>query len=135
MATRPQVVIVGAGFGGPAAPKPREGEAVGVVLIDRHNYPTFQPLLYQVATAGLNPADVGYAVRALFRRQRRVFVRRSRVTGVDWETRRVVLDEGDPEPFDHLIVAAGSSTNWFGIPGADEHSFPLLRRQGGDGHD
>jgi NADH dehydrogenase len=125
MAARPQVVIIGAGFGGLSAAKRLEGEPVDVVLIDQHNYHTFQPLLYQVATSGLNPADVGYAVRGLFRRQQRVFVRRSRVTGVDWEGRRVLMGDEDPVPFDHLIVAAGSSTHWFGVPGAAERAFPL----------
>jgi NADH dehydrogenase len=125
MAARPRVVIVGAGFGGLSAAKRLEREPVDVVLIDQHNYHTFQPLLYQVATSGLNPADVGYAVRGLFRRQRRVFVRRARVAGVDWDARQVKLDDGDPVAFDHLIVAAGSSTNWFGIPGAEENGFPL----------
>jgi NADH dehydrogenase len=125
MATRPQVVIVGAGFGGLAAAKRLEGEAVDVVLIDRHNYHTFQPLLYQVATAGLNPADVGYATRGLFRRQRHVFVRQATVAGVDWVGRRVILAHDETIPFDHLILAAGASTNYFGVPGAREHAFPL----------
>jgi NADH dehydrogenase len=125
MAARPRVVIVGAGFGGLSAAKRLEREPVDVVLIDQNNYHTFQPLLYQVATSGLNPADVGYAVRGLFRRQRRVFVRRARVAGIDWDAHQVKTDEGDPVPFDHLILAAGSSTNWFGIPGAEEYGFPL----------
>src|SRR3954451_1538894 len=125
MATRPQVVIVGAGFGGLAAAKRLEGEAVDVVLIDRHNYHTFQPLLYQVAPAGLNPADVGYATRGLFRRQRHVFVRQATVAGIDWVDRRVILAHDETIPFDHLILAAGASTNYFGVPGAREHAFPL----------
>src|SRR4051794_41914805 len=107
MATRPQVVIVGAGFGGLAAAKRLEGEAVDVVLIDRHNYHTFQPLLYQVATAGLNPADVGYTTRGLFRRQQRVFVRKGRVVGVDWDAQEVLLRDEGPVRFDYLIIAAG----------------------------
>src|SRR4051812_7563728 len=125
MAARPHVMVIGAGFGGLAAAKRLEREAVDVTLIDRHNYHTFQPLLYQVATSGLNPADVGYAVRGLFRRQRRVFVRTGEVAGVDWTDRLVLLRDEAPVAFDYLVIAAGSSTNWFGIPGAAEHGFPL----------
>ena len=125
MADRPRVVIVGAGFAGLSAAKRLEREAVDVVLIDQHNYHTFQPLLYQVATSGLNPADVGYATRGLFRRQQRVFFRKGKVVGVDWERQEVRLKHEDPIPFDYLILAAGSSTNYFGIPGAGEYAFPL----------
>ena len=125
MADRPHVVIVGAGFGGLAAAKRLEREAVDVTLIDQHNYHTFQPLLYHVATSGLNPADVGYVTRGMFRRQQRVFVRKGRVVGVDWDAQRVLLRYEDPVPFDYLIIAAGSATNYFGIPGADVFAFPL----------
>src|SRR3954451_24006251 len=114
MASRPRVVIVGAGFGGLSAAKRLEREAVDVILIDRHNYHTFQPLLYQVATSGLNPADVGYAVRGLFRRQQRVFVRKGQVVGIDWAAEPVRLPAEPPLAYDHLILAAGSSTNYFG---------------------
>jgi len=125
MADRPQVVIVGAGFGGLNAAKRLEKEPVDVILIDQHNYHTFQPLLYQVATAGLNPADVGYTTRGLFRRQQRVFVRKGRVTGVDRDRHKVLLRDEDPVHFDYLIIAAGSATNYFGLPGAAEYAFPL----------
>jgi NADH:ubiquinone reductase (H+-translocating) len=125
MSTRPHVVIVGAGFGGLTAAKRLEREHVDVTLVDRHNYHSFQPLLYQVATAGLNPADVGYAVRGVFRRQQRVLFRKAQVTGVDWEARRLVLRDEAPLTFDHLILAAGSSTNYFGVPGAEQFAFPL----------
>ncbi len=125
MPDRPQVVIVGAGFGGLSAAKRLEREPVDVILIDQHNYHTFQPLLYQVATSGLNPADVAYATRGVFRRQRRVFFRKGKVIGVDWSAQRVLLAHEDPVPFDYLILAAGSATNYFGIPGAVEFAFPL----------
>jgi len=125
MADRPHVVIVGAGFGGLNAAKRLEQEPVDVTLVDRHNYHTFQPLLYQVATAGLNSADVGYAVRGLFRRQRRVFFRKANVTGVDWVSQHVLLEHEPPLSFDYLVIAAGSTTNYFGIEGANEFAFPL----------
>ena len=125
MGARPHVVVIGAGFGGLAAAKRLEREAVDVTLLDRHNYHSFQPLLYQVATAGLNAADVGYAVRGLFRRQQRVFFRKAEVIGVDWPARQVVLRDEPRLDFDHLIIAAGSATNYFGVPGAEAFSFPL----------
>src|SRR5947209_6211615 len=105
MRERPHVVIVGAGFGGLTAAKRLEREAVDVTLIDQHNYHTFQPLLYQVATSGLNPADVAYVTRGMFRRQQRVFVRKGRVIGIDWDERRVLLRYEEPISFDYLIIA------------------------------
>ena len=125
MSERPKVVVVGAGFGGLAAARRLENEDVDVVIVDRHNFHTFQPLLYQVATAGLNAADVGYAVRGLFRREMRVLFRKDEVVGVDWERHRIQLADEGPIGFDHLIVAAGSTTNYFGVDGAEEHAFPL----------
>lgn len=125
MTDRPRVVIIGAGFGGLAAAKALEKAPVDVTLVDRHNYHTFQPLLYQVATAGLNAADVGYVVRGLFRRAQRVVVRKAQVVGVDWEHRVVECAHEDPISFDYLIVAAGAACNFFGIPGAEELAFPL----------
>lgn len=127
---RPKVVVVGAGFGGLAAAKRLAGRAVDVVLVDQRNFHTFLPLLYQVATAGLNAADVAYAVRGIVRRQDNVAFRQATVTGVDWDARQLSLldPEGGPaEPltFDHLIVAAGSSTNYFGVDGAETWAFPL----------
>jgi NADH dehydrogenase len=123
--SRQHVVIIGTGFGGMTAAKELEGEDVDVTVIDKHNYHTFLPLLYQVATSGLNPADVAYPARGLFRRKRRVRFRQGLVTGVDWERREVqVLDEPSV-PFDHLIIAAGARANYFGVPGAEQHSYPL----------
>ena len=114
-----RVVIIGAGFGGLTAAKHLEKHDVDVVVIDKNNYHSFLPLLYQVATAGLNPADVGYPVRGLFRRRQRVLFRQGEVTGVDWERRLVHLHEEDDVAFDYLIVAAGATANFFAIPGAE----------------
>ncbi|MEY2449049.1 MAG: hypothetical protein QOH79_2525 [Acidimicrobiaceae bacterium] len=119
-----RVVIVGAGFGGLAAAKELAGAPVAVTIVDRHNYHTFQPLLYQVATAGLNAADVAHAVRGIFQRQPNVSFRQAEVTGVDWSTGTLELG-GGRLPFDHLVVAAGATAAYFGIEGAAENGFPL----------
>jgi NADH dehydrogenase len=127
---RPRVVVVGAGFGGLAASRALGGAGVDVTLVDRNNFHTFQPLLYQVATAGLNAADVAHAVRGIVREQPDVTFRRATVTGVDWDTGtdaggRVLVDHGPALPFDRLVVAAGATADYFGIPGAQKHGRPL----------
>lgn len=125
MGVRPHVVIVGAGFGGLAVARGLDKLPVEVTLVDRQNFTTFQPLLYQVATAGLNAADVAHPVRGLFHRQRNLRVQRGEVTGVDWERRRVLMADQRDLPFDHLVVAMGAVATWFGVPGAEEHAIPL----------
>jgi NADH dehydrogenase len=122
-----RAVVIGAGFGGLAATKRLAKAGIDVTIVDRHNYHTFQPLLYEVATAGLNAADVAYAVRGIFHRQHNVTYRHAEVTGIDWSRQALELDNGEQQslPFDDLIVAAGSTTAYFGIPGAAEHAFPL----------
>ncbi len=122
---RPRVVILGVGFGGMNAARALENEDVEVIVVDQHNYHTFLPLLYQVATSGLNPADVAYPARGLFRRRRRVLFRQGTVTGIDWERQQVQLAGEDPVSYDHLIVGVGAKANYFGVPGAAEHTFPL----------
>ena len=122
---RPHVVVVGAGFGGLAVARGLADAPVRVTVVDRNNFHTFLPLLYQVATSGLNAADVAHSVRAVFQRCENVDARLGTVTGVDWAARRVLLDDEPHLPFDHLVVAAGSSTNYFGVEGAPEHAFPL----------
>ena len=116
---------MGAGFGGLACARELADAPVDVTIVDRHNFHTFLPLLYQVATAGLNPADVAYPVRGIFQDQHNVSFRHAEVTGVDWEHKAVQFGDGSELAFDHLVVAAGSATNFFGVPGADEHAFPL----------
>lgn len=117
--------MVGAGFGGLAAVRELADAPVDVVLVDRRNHHTFLPLLYQVATAGLNPADVAHPIRGIVQSQRNVSVRLGEVVDVDWEAREVLLEGQPPLGFDHLVVAAGSTANFFGIPGAAEHGYPL----------
>src|ERR671911_327143 len=125
MGVRPHVVIVGAGFGGLAVARGLEKVPVEVTLIARNNSPPSHPLLYRVATAGLNAADVAHPVRALFHRQRNLRVRQGEVTGVDWVRREVLVAGHRPVPFDHLVVAVGAVATWFGVPGAAEHALPL----------
>jgi NADH dehydrogenase len=120
-------VVIGAGFGGLAATKRLAKAGIDVTIVDRHNYHTFQPLLYEVATAGLNAADVAYAVRGIFQQHDNVTFRCADVTGIDWARHTLELDQGAQRPldFDYLVVAAGSTTSYFGIPGAAEYAFPL----------
>jgi NADH dehydrogenase len=122
---RPQVVIVGAGFGGLAVARALHRLPVDVTLVDRRNFTTFQPLLYQVATAGLNDADVAHPIRGLFHRQHNLHVRQGEVVAVD-ETRKVVRFADEREvPYDHLVLAIGAVATWFGVEGAEEHGLPL----------
>lgn len=126
---RNHVVIVGAGFGGLAAARELADAPVRVTLVDRNNFHTFLPLLYQVATSGLASADVAYPVRGIVSRQENLAFRQASVIGADLPGRRLHLQGEAHEvtdiDFDHLIVAAGATTNTFGIPGVDQHGFPL----------
>ena len=121
----PKVVVVGAGFGGIEVARHLADRPVDITLVDRNNFHTFQPLLYQVATAGLNAADVAHVVRGLFHGQRNLRFRQATVTGVDWAARTVLLDGQPPLPFDHLVLAGGAAVTHFGTPGAAEHGFAL----------
>ncbi len=122
---RHRVVVVGAGFGGLSVVKGLRETPVDVVLVDANNFHTFQPLLYQVATAGLDDDNVAYAVRGIFRRQRNVAVRMARVTDIDLAERRLRVDHGAEITYDTLVLAAGAVSNDFGTPGVEEHGFPL----------
>ncbi|HEX5047170.1 MAG TPA: NAD(P)/FAD-dependent oxidoreductase [Gammaproteobacteria bacterium] len=111
--TRPRIVIVGAGFGGLFAARALAKTAADVVLVDRHNYHLFQPLLYQVATAGLPPSDIAWPIRSILRRQRNTSVLLGEVTGVELGAHRVQLRD-QALPFDYLILATGSTHSYFG---------------------
>lgn len=118
-------MVIGAGFGGLAVVRGLRHTPVDVVLVDANNFHTFQPLLYQVATAGLDDDNVAYAVRGIFRRQRNVAVRMARVTDVDLDERRLRVDHGADITYDTLVVAAGAVSHDFGTPGVADHGFPL----------
>jgi NADH:quinone reductase (non-electrogenic) len=121
---RPTVVIVGAGFGGLRAARALRHAPLDVVLIDRHNYHLFQPLLYQVATAGLEPEQIAKPVRAILRGQRNFEFRMVEVTGLDPAARRLATADG-PVAYDHLIIAVGGETNYFGLDSIRRHGFGL----------
>jgi NADH dehydrogenase len=110
---RPRVVIVGCGFGGLAATKALAGVDVDVTVIDRENHHTFQPLLYQVASAGLNPSDIAQPIRHIVRKQRNVRVLLDEVVGVDLDRQTVTTPSG-PIEFDYLVVATGATHAYFG---------------------
>jgi NADH:ubiquinone reductase (H+-translocating) len=110
---RPRVVIVGAGFAGLSAAGALAHAPVDIVLIDRHNYHVFQPLLYQVATAGLSPADIASPIRAILRRQRNVTIVLGTVTGIERDNRAVLLSDRRIG-FDYLVVATGARHSYFG---------------------
>ena len=113
MTTSPRVVIVGAGFGGLTAAKALSGKPFDVTVIDQHNYHLFQPLLYQVATAGLSPAEIASPIRGILSREQNVNVMLGKVSGVD-TARREVLAEGRRIPYDTLILATGAQHAYFG---------------------
>ena len=113
MTNRPHIVIVGAGFGGLSAALALAGAAADVTVIDRRNYHLFQPLLYQVATAGLSPAQIASPIRAILRKAANVRVILGRVTGIDKERRTVEVD-GRPIAYDHLVLATGARHAYFG---------------------
>ncbi len=122
---RPQVVVVGGGFGGIAAARALRSVPVDVTLVERHNYHGFWPLLYQVATAALGPGDIAHNVRGIFWGDTNIDARMATVTGIDLEAQRVDVDTGPPLDYDFLVLAAGSVNDTFGVPGVAENAFPL----------
>jgi NADH dehydrogenase len=110
------VVIVGAGFAGLYCARALKRAPVRVTIVDRRNHHLFQPLLYQVATAGLNPADIAVPTRAIVRKQRNTEVVLGEVSGFDLDGRRVLLSDGDAIPYDRLVLATGVTHSYFGKP-------------------
>jgi NADH:ubiquinone reductase (H+-translocating) len=123
----PRVVVVGAGFGGLAAVRGLARSGMQVTLVDRNVYSTFQPLLYEVATAGLTSSDVAYPARSESRRYRATF-RHGELAGIDPTARQIVLADGAKLDYDYLILATGVAAAYHGIPGAAEYSLALYTR-------
>jgi NADH dehydrogenase len=122
---RLRVLILGGGFAGIGAARKLKGADVDVDVVDRHDYHTFQPLLYQVATDVLETSDVGHPLRDLFHDQPNVAVHKATVTSVDLDRREVQFAEMAPMTYDTLVLALGAEVNYFGTDGAEEHAFPM----------
>jgi NADH dehydrogenase len=121
----PRVVVVGAGFGGLQCAKALRDKPVDVVLVDRHNYHLFTPLLYQVASCLLNPSEITAPVRKVFRRARNVRYREGEVTHVDFENKAVDLADGERLEYDYLVLSTGSVTNYYGNESVRDHALGL----------
>jgi NADH dehydrogenase len=121
---KPRVVIVGMGFGGIRAARELVGKGLDVVLVDRNNYHLFQPLLYQVATAGLEQEAIAYPVRAMARKWSGMHFQLAEVLGVDGPARVLRTDAGEI-PYDYLVIGAGSVTNFFGQATVERYAFDL----------
>jgi NADH dehydrogenase len=127
MSDPPHVIVVGAGFAGLATLSKLRKAGLRVTVLDKNLYSTFQPLLYQVATGGLNPGDVSYPVGGVTGRWDARYLRGDLV-GIDQVARRVRLADGRELDYDYLILATGVSANYFGTPGAAENTFGLYTR-------
>lgn len=119
-----RVVIIGAGFGGISLAKKLKNLDVQVVLIDKHNYHTFQPLLYQVSTSGLEPDSIAYPIRKILKRLNNFYFRLATVERINVEAKEVVTDIGNLT-FDYLVIATGTKTNFFGNTSIQDHAMPM----------
>jgi NADH:ubiquinone reductase (H+-translocating) len=125
---RPRIIIVGAGFGGLFAARALANKPVEVLLIDRSNFHTFTPLLYQVATCALDPSEIAYPVRTIFRKNRNIRTLLGSVTSIDYANKSIAVEIGGQtrqEPYDYLILATGSVPTYFGQDIFREHALEL----------
>jgi NADH dehydrogenase len=118
-------VILGGGFGGLGAARALKNSDVDVVMVDQHDYHTFQPMLYQVATDLLETTAVGHPLRDLFHDQPNITFHQATATGVNLAQREVQVRDIDPLSYDYLVIALGAQVNFFGTEGAQEHAFPM----------
>src|SRR6476660_4843361 len=122
---RPRVLILGGGFAGVGAAQKLVKADADVVLVDRHDYDTFQPLLYQLATGRLDTTAVVHSLRDLVERGSTGTVHQANVTGIDLDAREVRFDELEPIAYDYLVIGVGAEVNFFGTKGAAEHAFAM----------
>ena len=122
---RPRVLILGGGFAGVGAAQKLEKADAEVVLVDRHDYHTFQPLLYQLATGLLETTAVGHSLRDLLSRHENTVIHKAGVSAIDLEKRTVSFDEIAPMSWDYLVFSLGAEVNYFGTEGAADHAFPM----------
>jgi len=120
----PHIVIVGAGFGGMETARRLANTPVQITLVDRHNYHLFQPLLYQVAIAGLVPSQIAYPLRTIFRRQKNLTFQMAEVTSIDFESHYIKMN-GSIMAYDYLVLAIGGQTNFFGMSTVEQNGFQL----------
>lgn len=119
-----RVVVIGGGFGGLNLAKALKGKPFQVVMLDKNNYHTFQPLLYQVATSGLEPDSIAYPIRKIFKSQNNFFFRMATVSKVDDSRKEVHTDIGTIN-YDYLVIATGTTTNFFGMKGVEKHAMTM----------
>ena len=122
---RPRVLILGAGFGGLGAARKLKGADADVVIVDQHDFHTFQPMLYQVATAVIDTSAVAHPVRDLFHDQPNATVHQATATAIDLDKRQVEFEQMEPITYDYLVLGLGARVNYFHVEGADEHAFPM----------
>jgi NADH dehydrogenase len=122
---RPRVLILGGGFAGVGAAQKLEKADADVMLVDRRDYHTFQPLLYQFATGLIEQTAVGHSLRDLLARHDNTVIHKASVSKIDLEARAVEFDEIAPISYDYLVLAIGAEVNYFGTAGAPDHAFPM----------
>jgi len=121
----PRVVVIGGGFGGLQCGRALRGKPVDVTLVDQRNYHLFTPLLYQVASCLLSPAEIAAPLRKVFRGARNVRYYEGDVVRIDFENKRVHLADGEPLDYDYVVIATGSSINYYGNPAVEQHAYGL----------
>ncbi|PZQ78207.1 MAG: FAD-dependent oxidoreductase, partial [Flavobacterium johnsoniae] len=120
----PRIVIVGGGFAGIALAKKLKNKPVQVVLLDKHNYHTFQPLLYQVATGGLEAGSIAYPIRKVVHEYKNFYFRLCHVNDINTKNNKIIADIGELR-YDYLVIATGSKTNYFGNKEIERNSIAM----------